>query len=101
MMSPRSSPSLLDQIAHGVALVRIEAVGRLVQDQQHRIVQQRRRQPHAPAIALGERLDRLVDGFAQPRILRRAPHRVARRFAASCRASRPRSARNVQGVISP
>ena len=54
-----------DQRAHLVLLVRVEPVGRLVQDQHLGIVQQRLSQADAALEALGQRLDRLV--AARPR----------------------------------
>ena len=52
---------LLDHLAYMVFLVRIEAVGRFVQDQHVRIVQQGLGQAHPPGKALGQGLDRLIE----------------------------------------
>ena len=49
-----------DQPAHLVFLVRVEAVGRLVEDQHLRVVQDRLREADAALEALGQGLDRLV-----------------------------------------
>ena len=54
-----------DQRAHLVLLVRIEAVGRLVEDQHLRVVQQRLRQADAALEALRQRLDDLLEHARQ------------------------------------
>ena len=51
---------VLDQVAHLVLLVRVEAVRRLVEDQHRRVVQERLREADALLVALGERVDRLA-----------------------------------------
>ena len=52
-----------DDLAHLVFLVGVEPVGRLVEDQHLRIVQQRLRDPDAAPVALRQGLDRLVQNF--------------------------------------
>ena len=52
-----------DDLAHLVFLVGVEPVGRLVEDQHLRIVQQRLRDPNAAPVALRQGLDRLVQNF--------------------------------------
>ena len=51
----------LISVAHLVLLVRIEAVGRLVEDQHLRVVQERLRQTDAALEALRQRLDDLLE----------------------------------------
>ena len=51
---------LADQLADLVLLVRVEAVGGLVQDQHLGVVDQRLREAGAVAVALGQGVDRLV-----------------------------------------
>ena len=55
-----------DELAHLVLLVRIEPVGRLVENQHRRIVQDRLREADAAAKALGQRLDHLVQHTLEP-----------------------------------
>ena len=50
---------VLDEVAHLVLLVGVEAVGRLVEDQHRRIVEQRLGEADALLVALGKGLDRL------------------------------------------
>ena len=57
---------LRDQGAHFVLLVGVETVGRLVQHQHRRIMQQRLRQADAALESLGQRLDRLQPHAFQP-----------------------------------
>ena len=71
----------LDEIAHRAALIGIESVCRLIEDEQHRIVQQRGGEADAAPVAFGERVDGLVDGFTEARILGGAAHGVASGFA--------------------
>ena len=63
----------VDQRAHFVLLVRIEAVGRLVEDQHRGIVQDRLREADAALEALRQRVDRLFEHALQmqPRDRRR------------------------------
>ena len=80
---------LADQVPHLVLLVRVEAVGGLVQDQHLGIVDQRLREAGAVLVALGQRVDRLVQHRRQeaaldrarrwPACARRRPGRAARR----------------------
>jgi hypothetical protein len=63
---------LADQVAHLVLLVRVEAVGRLVEDQHLGLVHQRLREAGAVAVALGERVDRLVQHRGEEAALDRA-----------------------------
>ena len=51
----------VDEAAHFVLLVRVEAVGGLVQDQHLRVVDQRLGQAHAPPESFGQGVDHLVD----------------------------------------
>ncbi len=53
-------PHRRDDLAHLVLLVGVEPVGRLVEDQHLRVVQQCLRHPDAAPIALRERVDRLM-----------------------------------------
>ena len=52
-----------DDLAHLVFLVGVEPVGRLVEDQHLRIVQQRLRHPDAAPVALRQGFDRLVQNL--------------------------------------
>ncbi len=56
----------VDEAAHFVLLVGIQSVGGFVQDQDLRIVNQCLRQADAPAKALGQCFDDLVDDRRQP-----------------------------------
>ncbi len=58
---------LVDQAAHFVFLIRVEAVGRLVQDQHLRIVDQRLREADAAPESLGQGFDDLVDDRGRAR----------------------------------
>ena len=51
---------LLDELAHLELLVRVESVGRLVEDEDARVVQQRLREAGAALVALRQRLERLA-----------------------------------------
>ena len=64
MMMHFSRGELLDELAHVVLLVRVQAVGRLVEEQHGRVVHERLGEPHAAAVALGERADGLVHHVA-------------------------------------
>ena len=109
---------LADQPAHAVLLVRVEAVGRLVEHQHRRVVHDRLGDADAALEALGQRLDRPVDDLLElrprdrgldppPAAAAQAAHlghepqegrgrscrrRAARPRAGSRRASSPRSA---------
>ena len=71
----------LDEVAHLVLLVGIEAVGRLVHDQHVRIVDQRLREAGAVLVALGERVDALVEHVLEEAQLDRAVDRLLARVA--------------------
>ena len=60
----------VDERAHLVFLVGIETVGRLVEDQHRRIVQQRLGQTDAALEALGEGLDRLLQHVSERQCVR-------------------------------
>ena len=72
-------PELADQVAHLVLLVRIEAVGGLVHDQHLGIVDQRLREAGAVPVALGKRVDRLVQHRLEEAQLHYAVHAPLRR----------------------
>ena len=59
----------LDHLAHDKLLVGVEAVRRLVHDQHLRIVEDSLREARTLAIALGERVDRLLRDGGQLRLL--------------------------------
>ena len=71
----------VDQLAHLVLLVGIEAVGRLVHDQHLRVVQDRLGDGDAPLEALRQRLDPLLQHRVE---LRPSPPPLATRLSASC-----------------
>jgi len=70
---------VVDQRAHLVLLVRVEAVGGLIEYEHRRIVHDRLRQSHAPTEALRERLDALLEHTLELQVIddvpqaRRAP----------------------------
>ena len=57
---------VLDQLAHAADLIRVQADGRLIEDQQIGLVHQRIREAHALAVALRERADDPVLDVLQP-----------------------------------
>ena len=75
-----------DQLADLVLLIRIEAVGRLVEDQHLGVVQDRLREPDAPPVALRQRVDGLLEHAIEMQELRTTSssrlRRAARRDAA-------------------
>ena len=88
-----------DQRAHLVLLVRVEAVGRLVEDQHLGIVQDRLREADAPPIALRQRVDGLVEHALEMQELNTSSSRWRRAAGARPRTSAMNS-RNERGVIS-
>ena len=89
-----------DELAHLVLLVRIEAVGRLVEDQHLGVVQDRLRETDAAPIALRQRVDGLLEHVLE---VQQLEHLVEALLAAR-RGARPRASamnsRNERGVIS-
>ncbi len=89
-----------DQLADLVLLIRIEAVGRLVEDQDLGVVQDRLREPDAAPIALRQRVDGLVEDALE---MQQLEYLVEPPLAALAGA-RPRTSamnsRNERGVIS-
>ncbi len=74
-------PHALDEVAHFVLLVGIEPVGRLVHDQDVRVVDQRLREAGAVLVALGKRVDALVEHALEKTQFDRAVDRLFPRRA--------------------
>ena len=91
----------LDQLAHLVLLVRVEAVGGLVQDQHRRVVQDGLGQADAAAKALGQRLDGLLQDAAELQPLDHVGRGAGWKSAPDRPRTRPMKARKSPGVISP
>ena len=87
-----------DEVAHLLAADRIEAAHRLVEDEQLRIGDERRREAGALEHALRERAHRAIDGVGDAHALEHLASR-AREAARRCRPeSRPQSVTNSRGV---
>ena len=66
----------LDQAAHFVFLIRVQTIGRLVEDQHVRVMDQRLREAGAVFVAFRQRVDRLIQHAFEETQLDRTMHRA-------------------------
>src|SRR3954454_12697649 len=86
---------LADEVAHLVLLVRVEAVGRLIHDQDIRVVDQRLREAGAVLVALRQR----VDGLVEHRVEEAALDYAVQRLSAGAPREAPQLGREIEEAL--